>query len=746
MKLRLYRIIFILFSFIMCSSLVFFILQGNRFNTQITTLLPIDHHWQQDQILADKKRNKALNNQVIALIKAPNNIAKIQQLWQQSQLFDEITQQQKLNLVQLRKQMQQAKIALLPYKIQQQILNKPNEYFSQYFKTALNPFTGSPLISLSQDWLGLTRFTLHSPTEQSPISIDLKNGALFVQDKENKWFLINATLNDPINSDKLLQLIDKTKKIINNKKDFLITGMPIFGVVTKAEAQQEMSLMSTIGITLTLLLLFSFFRSWKVCWLFLPVIISLVTATVFTIFIFGSIHSLTLVVGTSIIGVLLDFPLLLLSGARFTPQWNIKQSIKNLKLSFTVSLSITLLGYLLLGFTALPVLKQTALFSAVALIVSVLCTLLIMPLFFTHYQPKPLHIPTYSLAFKTSKKAKIFISVCVLSFVLSGIYKSEWQDDIKQWSNIPLGLLQQSIKIAKLTNISLNNQYFLITAKDNQQLLTLDKSLTQKLNELKKIGIIKNFKSIANWYQTKKEQQQFKQNLSQLNLDNIAIFKSMGINPNLIKKEIINIKNMPDISLQQAFNFEFGKPLAIQYLSGLSHHRVGFIIPVEGIKNIEKVKLLVDHKHIFWQDKRASLNKTFNETRNLAAWLKLLSFAIALIILWKVFNLKQSIQILLIPLSAIICTIATLGWFNIPINLFAMFGLLLVLAMGIDYSAYLNIHQEPGKKISVLLAATTTLISFILLGFSATFAVASFGISVSIGICISILFCFLWIK
>ena len=70
-----------------------------------------------------------------------------------------------------------------------------------------------------------------------------------------------------------------------------------------------------------------------------------------------------------------------------------------------------------------------------------------------------------------------------------------------------------------------------------------------------------------------------------------------------------------------------------------------------------------------------------------------------------------------------------------------MFGLLLVSAIGIDYAVYMKTVNEEAshKRITLTLTACTTLISFLLLAISSTPAVATFGISVSIGVIISLL-------
>ena len=143
---------------------------------------------------------------------------------------------------------------------------------------------------------------------------------------------------------------------------------------------------------------------------------------------------------------------------------------------------------------------------------------------------------------------------------------------------------------------------------------------------------------------------------------------------------------------------------------------------------------------VHWADKRAHLNELFHHTRNQAAWLKLASYALAWFLLWRMFGMKRGSKILAVPLAAAVCTVAVLGWAGIPVSLFAMFGLLLVSAIGVDYAVYAVTakHSAPARLGGMLLAAATTAISFALLALSGTPAVAAFGITVTVGVAFNI--------
>ena len=104
------------------------------------------------------------------------------------------------------------------------------------------------------------------------------------------------------------------------------------------------------------------------------------------------------------------------------------------------------------------------------------------------------------------------------------------------------------------------------------------------------------------------------------------------------------------------------------------------------------------------------------------------------------FGTKRGIKILAVPLAAALGTVAVLGWLGVPVSLFAMFGLLLVSAIGVDYAVYAVAakHSVPARLGGMLLAALTTGISFVLLGTSGTPAVAAFGLTVAVGVALNL--------
>ena len=516
----------------------------------------------------------------------------------------------------------------------------------------------------------------------------------------------------------------------------------MFAADAQQKAEKESTLMSVLGVSLTLLLLLVVFRTLRILWLFLPILIGMLSGVVATVWGFGQIHILTLVIGTSLVGVLIDFPLHWLAGSLSDRKWLPLLAMQKLRFTFFISLLVTLLGYGLLAFTHLPILQQTALFSAVSLITALLATQLFLPYLFYRYQPTTL-LPerkTFNLIQKglntfANKRFNKGTLLIISLLVLGGGIKSSWHDDIRQWVSMPQSMLNEAKTIGELTGVDLGSQYFLLTAENETLLLEKDAKLSQQLAQ-RNI----TFKSLSQWILPLTEQKQFAEHLQHISADDYAVLNDIGVPTEKIQQNLTALSQRKPLTLSEALNSQLGQAWKMLYLGELAPNQVASIIKISQVDSAT-MQALANNRDIFWQDKRAYLNQAFKEAKEQAAWLKIISFVIAGLLLWKIFETKTSIRILFIPCIAILGTIAIFGWIDLPIGLFSMFGLLLVSAIGIDYAVYMKtVHEEPShKRITLTLAACTTLISFLLLAISSTPAVATFGISVSIGVIISLL-------
>ncbi|WP_118795756.1 MMPL family transporter [Haemophilus haemolyticus] len=712
--------------------------QEKWLETDLRTLLPTETSWSSIQIYADKRQETLLNQNIVALIghqqptTAYHLANEITKLWQESSQFSQINSKIQPDLLALQADIQRVKFAVLPESIRQILLTQPSNYFQVYAQQLANPFIKTNLLPLEQDWLGFGRFVLPQSQKLSHMQWDAENGFIYTENAGKTWVLLNGQLKqrEMMNvSQDIPTLITQSKAIAQHSHaDFISTGALLFSAHSKQQAEKESTWMSIIGIGLTLLLLLSVFRTLHILWLFLPIVLGMLVGSVFTILVLGKIHILTLVIGTSLVGVLIDFPLHWCASSIQSTNWHSEKAMQAHQSTFLITLSITLLGYGLLWFTDLPILKQTALFSATALIVALLTTRLFLPLLIK--QP-PLTARLPVLPFSKIRLKHPILYVITGLFIATGIYQSKWQDDIRQWINLPKAMLADAQKIGELTGIDLGSQYFLVTAKNDDDLLEKERVLSAQLTKLGQ-----PHQALSQWIMSEKMQQAFYLQITdKIQPNDYRALDELGVPNEYILAAFDELKKIQPVSLKTALNTSLGQGWNALYLGNLNS-QVASLVKIINAKDQVQMRALANGVDIFWQDKRAYLNDAFQQTRNKAAWLKILSFAIAGLFLWRCFGARKTIRLLCIPSIAIAGTIAMFGWLGFPITLFAMFGLLLVSAIGIDYVAYMQSIQEQKstKHIAITLAATTTLISFGLLAFSSTPAVSSFGLSVTIGV------------
>lgn len=723
----------------------FFIQQGNWLETDLRTLLPQEARWQAVQIEADQRLEKQLNQQMVALIgnqdaaQAFESSENVAQLWRQSGVFSSVKSKTQPDLTALAAEVQALKLATLPPAVRIQLLEQPREYFQQYAEQLVNPFSHTNLLTLEQDWLGFGRFVLAQAQQLSNMQWNAENGFIYTQQNGKTWVLINAQLKqaDLLNGQQhLLDIVAQSRTLTAQaNSEILIASTALFAATAKLQAESESTIMSVLGIGLTLLLLLGVFRRIRVLWLFLPIMAGMLAGVTLTIAILGKVHILTLVIGTSLIGVLIDFPLHWLASSLTTLQWQPEKSMRQHRSTFLLTLSITLLGYGLLWFTSLPILKQTALFSAVALVIAILCTLLFLPYLFKNTQYNS--VALYSLPIRFwQKKVPSWWLAPILIFVVLGVYRSQWQDNIRQWVAIPTEMLVEAKQISELTGIDLGNQYFLITAENDDELLHKTENLSARLTALSQ-----PHQALSQWIMSETAQREFSHAMAAIQSQDYAIVEEVGIPNEYIAQTLNVLSHTPTLSLQQALHSQLGQGWQRFYLGEIAQGKYATIVKIVRPQQTTRLQALANNQDIFWQDKTAYLNAAFEQTRNQAAWLKVASFLLAGLLLWRLFDMKSAVKILAIPFIAIIVTVAVFGWFGLPITLFTMFGLLLVSAIGIDYTAYMHSVQESiqTKRIAIMLAALTTMISFGLLALSATPAVASFGLSVTVGVFVTML-------
>lgn len=283
-----------------------------RIQTGLDALLPAAAY---DAVMraADAAHERQLNGQIVLAAGADTPeaafaaAAHIAGQWRQSGIFAAVDAAVAPDVAQLRESAQALGLATLPPEQIRLLHDAPQDYFRQRAEDALNPFAAT-LLPLEQDWLGFARFVETRPAAFK-VQWQPDNGMLFSEHGGKTWVWLRARLPERHDAAALQQLIAQTRAFAaQNGQQVLAGGGALFAAEAKTRAESESLWLSVCGLTFTVCLLWASVRNRRAAWLLLPVGAGMVCGLAAVCAVFGKVHMLTIVIGTGLIGVLVDFP------------------------------------------------------------------------------------------------------------------------------------------------------------------------------------------------------------------------------------------------------------------------------------------------------------------------------------------------------------------------------------------------------------------------------------------------------
>ncbi len=712
--------------------------------------------------LAESRIQEPLSRQLIALVAARDGADPVPparllaKRWTDSGLFSQVQVDLNVDLAALREHLLAGRLAMLPLADRQQLENDPAAYAQRRARELSDPFSSSGLVPADQDWLGLTRRAEQALRPGGLVHFDMGSGTLQAEQGGRRWVLVRAdTRGDAFDADapqRIAAQIGQDRAALGAAgAELLVAGGPLYAAAGKAQAVAESGWIGTgaaIGIVLVLLLAM---RRWRVLLAFVPVAVGLVTGTVACVAVFGSIHVLTLVIGASLIGVAVDFPMHWLGKSFGMPDWQAWPALRRVLPGLTISLAASLVGYLALAFTPFPALTQTAVFSAAGLLGAYACTVCQLPAWMRGWRPHP-WLPLLGFAQRAlrtrerlaARRGVLWIGAALVAAgVAGGIARLGIQDDLRQWLSLPAPLMAQARQIGDITGVVPTSQFFLVRARDPDELLRRQARVAQRLDALVRDGKLATYNALSQLVSPAAEQEALRGRLAALAAQPQAwkAMTDLGIPFEAIAQELQSLAALPPLTIDDALRGPQAERWRALWLGQHGSEYAG-MITLLGLRDPAALAAVAqDAPGVSLVDRSGELNRMFAATRIEAAELKLISYVAAAVLLLLTLGRAATWRILAVPLAATACSLAALGYLGQPLTLFSLFGLLLVSAIGVDYAIFMfeRVAGAAASLVGILLGAVTTLLSFGLLALSQTPAIANFGLAVALGVAFSLL-------
>lgn len=707
--------------------------------------------------LAEKRMQEPLNRDLMLLVQHTDEASatalasEITDTLTASGLFAQVRRSVEADLSAIRQQLLEQRLALLDTASREALIAGPEVFVQQRLQRLYNPFEGSGLVPVEHDWFGIADMAQRQLPQPGNVRAG-PDGQLLAEYQGQRWIVIHAQTHGDAFDERLPlqveQLVEDARLQVETAKgELLASGGLLHAAHGQRQAREEASLIGSLSLLATLALLLLLFRTPRVLLAVLPVAVGALSGAAACIALFGQIHVLTLVLGASLVGVSIDFPLHYLSKSWTLQPWNGHLALRLTLPGLVLALLTNVIGYLAMAFTPFPALSQVAVFSAAGLTGAFACATCLLPwLLRAPLQPwpTPLGWAERALRLRQALLGRIATPWLLAAFALYcafGVPQVSFTDDLRQWVSRAPALQEQAQRIGEISGFQPTSQYFLVRAATADELLASQEALSSRLDEQVAEGRLAGYLALSQIAAPATAQKSLQLALPHL-LEASAPLLALGVDPERLEAELLTLQTQPIAELEQVLAGPLGEPWRPLWLGSQADGSVAGLVSLQGLGDSAALTGLTEGLDgISLIDRPAELNRLFTETKTQAATLKLIAAGLILVLLCLPFGWRGAARCLAVPLLAALGSLASLGWLGQSLTLFGLFGLLLVTAIGVDYAILMR-EQVGGAAVSLLgtlLAAVTTWLSFGLLALSSTPAVSNFGLAVSLGLLFSFL-------
>lgn len=527
---------------------------------------------------------------------------------------------------------------------------------------------------------------------------------------------------------------------------FAFTGMTFDSYKSSNSASREISIISGISIAVIVIMLLLVFKSGlPILGSILSIAISIFSALLATHAVFGNIHMMALLFGTSLIGSSIDYSL------HFFINWKCSKALdtgekirKHLFHGLFLSLVSTELCYILLMFAPYPMLKQVAVFSFTGILSSFLTTTGLFPLLKLPL-PEKRRIPFLEkiealkeIPQKTKKILGIVLigslalsSICVLVVNHSDV---KIQNDIGSLYKLE-GRLKDDMELAQKV-LDYNPSCWLIISGDSaQEVLELEEKIIPTLPD----NAICTSEFIPS---VKKQREAFvtAEKLLPLIEDQ---FEYLGFDETAAEdyKKDFQLSKEKFITPENELPETLGSITDMLWIGEVDSKYYSIILPSLITDEEFYINLASSNSDIHYANRITDISLGLDNLTRIIVILFALAFVLISIIMKFCYNWRDTLKIVSIPVMSVLVIVTTFVLSGLKIEFFCITGVILVFGLGLDYIIYAI--QNKGNKtetFAIALSFLTTAISFGALALSSFIPIHILGLSIFSGL-VTAFFC-----
>jgi predicted exporter len=583
--------------------------------------------------------------------------------------------------------------------------------------------------------------------------------ALLNRDAPYQNLILETSMSgmDVVQQKQIQQQINRTFTVLNepaaasgNSYTLEMTGVPIFVAVTQSLIEGDIVKVSILSSIALGLLFFWLFRSFQALfWVFSLLIMVVTLSVLMTNFVFGYVHGMTMALGTTLVGVCMDYPIHALIHARTVPAEQREATVATIWPSMLLGGLTTLVGYIALGWSGYPGFQQVSVYAGTGILVSLLLTRYILPGLIHAEKSALTDIFAFNFWVKFCNRFRpiLFTGLVALSALgIAGLNSLQWMQDLEQLTP-ELNQLKANDKAIRSRMISVEpGRFILITAASEEAALQKAEQVYVVLDELQAQGDLSAYFGLYPWLLSAR-QQQYNQQLLNSMLDETVqqrwrkALADQGLS--VSRLGMLDYAERKPLTIQKVLNTPIRRMLDSQIITTKEQTLLMIWIAEHNPEAVRAAFAEIESAQYFSQ--KDLLNQMAEDYQQRAQNMLLIGLlVIVLMLLLRYKNPLKTIQTLMPAVLAALWILAAWSLMGAAISFLHLVGFLLAVAICVDYGIFYQ--ENRGGNIHLTYQAMgasmmTSAIAFGCLVVARTSALQTLAGVVAFGVILGFLFC-----
>ena len=518
----------------------------------------------------------------------------------------------------------------------------------------------------------------------------------------------------------------------------------------------RISAVSAIGIVGLFAVMFRSIR--LVALVILPLAFGVAAAAAATLWLFGQIHGITLAFGATILGVAIDYSVHLFNHHMLDGgEGGAAAAAREVGPGLALGALTTAAGFAGLALTSLPGLREMATFAGVGVLGALLCARFVLPPLLPA-RPRPGRAQAAAARALTRlvegagrRRRALWVGPAAAAVILAiGLPRAEFDDDVRGLSSEDPTLLAEDERVRARVSRMDAGRLVIAVGDDEEAALQANDAAARALEGAAARGAVESYRSLHALVWSRAAQEA---SLAALRGDPElpgrlqAAFEAEGFRGEALEPFAAALAEAPPPPLGLADLEGTALAGAARAFRAAAGERVAIVTMLRGVRDPAAVAAAVEAvPGVRYFDQAAVMAAAYQRYRERTGALLAGGLVAMMGLLFARYRrVGVAVAALAPAVLAAATTVAILGIAGAPLTLLHAAALLLVLCMGVDYGVFLaESRGAPGRRgatlLSLAIACASTVLAFGLLAMSSQPALRALGVTVGLGVLLSLVF------